>query len=93
MARRPVLLLAVTLALGGCTGGARARPQRPEPPAFTPPAEATSAAVPDVRGMAMDAARAALESAGFLVGLIEPWPDSLGYAAGTVVAQRPGRAT
>jgi hypothetical protein len=83
------LVAALLLALGGCAGGVRSRPD----PAPLAPSAGPTLTVPDVRGLALGEARATLETAGLSVGIVEPWPDSLGYAAGTVVAQRPARGT
>lgn len=88
------LSLCTLLCLCACQGGTRSRPSAGEPaPEFARPVEAATIPVPDVRGKDLASARAALEASGLVVGWIEPWPDSLGYPARTIVAQRPARGT
>src|SRR5688572_19384978 len=93
MAPMRLALLAVPalVALAACTADGPGRTRRPGPPAE--PMAPGLATVPDVRGLGVEAARASVERAGFLVGAVQPWPDALGYPAGTVVAQRPAHGT
>ena len=85
---RRVAWALLLLTAAACRSGAR-RVGGESDDAATAPAPVSAATVPDLRGLTVGMARAALKAAGYAVGSTAYVADAGGHPPGTVVAQRP----